>query len=174
MTNKKYYTISEASHRLGVKEHVLRSLDHLLCKKLTVIRGRRYYKDGDIVAKLRSLAPFDYIMCAVADSAAVNAIGKIMQPAGGRFVHVRPWNESMNLPGNVELIYKSFSLTTQGPTNPCFSSWWYGEYLPMAMAGSIQPTPVEKFPGGLKGLDAGCKKLLAGVSSTKLVLDIWD
>lgn len=48
MTNKKYYTISEVSKILGVKDHRLRSLDHLFSGKLTVIRGRRYYRDGEI------------------------------------------------------------------------------------------------------------------------------
>ena len=46
--DKKYYSISEVSKILAIKEHSLRHLDHLFGKKLTVIRGRRYYKNADI------------------------------------------------------------------------------------------------------------------------------
>lgn len=54
--NKKYCTISEVSEILGVKEHNLRYLDPLLGKKLTVIRGRRYYQEGDIDIIKKALA----------------------------------------------------------------------------------------------------------------------
>jgi DNA-binding transcriptional MerR regulator len=53
MMSKKYYSISEVADILGVKAHNLRYLDALLGKKLTRIRGRRYYqlKDIDILRK---------------------------------------------------------------------------------------------------------------------------
>lgn len=46
--NKKYYSISETAEILGVKAHNLRYMDDLLGKKLTRIRGRRYYREQDI------------------------------------------------------------------------------------------------------------------------------
>ncbi len=46
--SKKYYSISEAADMLGVKAHNLRYMDDLLGKKLTRIRGRRYYGAKDI------------------------------------------------------------------------------------------------------------------------------
>jgi DNA-binding transcriptional MerR regulator len=48
MLSKKYYSISEVADILGVKAHNLRYLDDLLGKKLTRIRGRRYYQLKDI------------------------------------------------------------------------------------------------------------------------------
>lgn len=46
--SKKYYSISETADMLGVKAHNVRYLDDLLGKKLTRIRGRRYYQVKDI------------------------------------------------------------------------------------------------------------------------------
>lgn len=65
MTNKKYHTISEVSKTLGVKEHTLRSLDYLFCGRLTVIRGRRYYRDGDIETIKNALQPTNKVMSVV-------------------------------------------------------------------------------------------------------------
>ncbi len=46
--DKKYYAISEVAELLGLKQHALRYADNLLGRKLTVIRGRRYYTKPDI------------------------------------------------------------------------------------------------------------------------------
>lgn len=46
--NKKYYSISEVAEMLKIKMHNLRHMDELLGKKLTRIRGRRYYQTKDI------------------------------------------------------------------------------------------------------------------------------
>lgn len=62
MMHKKYYTISEVSRNLGVKEHRLRYLDALLGKKLTVIRGRRYYREEDIALIKNALHSTDKVM----------------------------------------------------------------------------------------------------------------
>ncbi len=48
MLSKKYYSIIVVADILGVKAHNLRYLDDLLGKKLTRIRGRRYYQLKDI------------------------------------------------------------------------------------------------------------------------------
>lgn len=55
MLSKKYYSISEVADILGVKTHNLRYLDELLGKKLTRIRGRRYYQLKDIEILKKSL-----------------------------------------------------------------------------------------------------------------------
>jgi len=46
--SKKYYSISEVSHILGIKPHNLRYAEGNLGSKLTIIRGRRHYKSSDI------------------------------------------------------------------------------------------------------------------------------
>jgi|GEM_PF-5377621 DNA-binding transcriptional MerR regulator len=46
--DKKYYAISEVAELLGLKQHALRYADNLLGRRLTVIRGRRYYTKSDI------------------------------------------------------------------------------------------------------------------------------
>jgi hypothetical protein len=53
---KKYYSISEAAEFLGLAVKDLRSLDHLLKKKLLRIRGRRYYQKRDIEYLKQSLS----------------------------------------------------------------------------------------------------------------------
>lgn len=113
-------------------------------------------------------------MSATADPKAVNAIGEIMQPNGGEFVHVRPRSEEMILPNNVKMIYNSFSLLTQRPENAQLTEWWYETYLPMAMAGGIISTPVEKRKGGFKAIKQACEDVRTGVSSGKLVVNLQE
>lgn len=48
MSKKKYYNIGEVAEMLNIPAHRLRYLDKSLGSNLTKIRGRRYYKIGDI------------------------------------------------------------------------------------------------------------------------------
>jgi NADPH:quinone reductase-like Zn-dependent oxidoreductase len=128
------------------------------------------YKDDKIVEKLRELGPYDFVMTASGDAKGATAISDILQPAGGKFVSTRAKSDEMRLGDNVSLLYDFFSMATQKAENAAFTSWWYGDYLPAALAGGVTPTPLEKRPGGLSGIQAACEDVLAGRSTKKLVL----
>lgn len=127
------------------------------------------YKDEQIVEKLRELGPYDFIMTASGDAKGATAISDILQPAGGKFVSTRPKSEEMHLAANVSLLYDAFSMATQKEENAAFTTWWYSDYLPMALAGGVTPTPLEKRSSGLNGIQGACEDVLAGRSRNKLV-----
>ncbi|GKZ39012.1 hypothetical protein AbraIFM66950_011670 [Aspergillus brasiliensis] len=129
------------------------------------------YKDDEIVSKLKSLGPYDYIMTASGDANGANAISEILQPNGGKFASVRPQSKEINLAQNVDLVYDFFSTTTQKPEYAEFTEWWYRDYLPGALGGNVTHTPLEKRPGGLNRIQEACTDVLEGRSPKKLVLD---
>lgn len=111
-------------------------------------------------------------MTASGDVKGANLISEILQPqGGGRFASVRPQSSEMHLAGNVHLVYDFFSMTTQRPENADFTEWWYHDYLPGALSGTVTPTPLEKRPGGLNRIQEACTDILEGQSPKKLVLD---
>ncbi|GAQ44580.1 hypothetical protein AtubIFM56815_004748 [Aspergillus tubingensis] len=132
------------------------------------------YKDDEIVSKLKSLGPFDYIFTASGDAKSANDISDILQPNGGRFASVRAQSKEINLAQNVDLIYDFFSMTTQKEKYGDFTEWWYREYLPGALGGNVTPTPLEKRPGGLNSIQEACTDVLEGRSPKKLVLNPQD
>lgn len=128
------------------------------------------YKDEQIVSKLKALGPYDFVMTASGDATGATAISDIMQPEGGQFASTRPQNDEMKLASNVRLVYDFFSMTTQKEENGDFTRWWYGDYLPTALAGGVAPTPLEKRPDGLAGVQKACDDVLEGRAPKKLVL----
>lgn len=129
------------------------------------------YKDEQIISKLRQLGPYGFVMTASGDAKGASAISDILQPTGGRFVSTRPKSEDMHLAPNISLLYDFFSMSTQKMENMDFTTWWYSDYLPMALAGGVTPTPLENRPGGLYGIQEACDDVLAGRSQMKLVLN---
>jgi hypothetical protein len=95
----------------------------------------------------------------------------VLAPTGGKFASVRPATDAVKLPENVELVYDKFSMSLLQDGNEAFKKWWYEDFLPEAIAGAVDPTPVEKRSGGLSGIMDGITDLLKGVSSKKLVLN---
>lgn len=132
------------------------------------------YKDDEIVSKLKSLGPYDYIMTASGDATSANAISEVLQPEGGTFASVRAQSDEMKMPKNVQLVYDAFSMSTQKPENGVFTEWWYRDYLPGALGGNVTPTPLEKRAGGLNRIQDACTDVLEGHSPKKLVLDPWE
>lgn len=86
MTNKKYHTISEVSKALGVKEPALRSLDHLFNGRLTVIRGRRYYRDGDIETIKNALQSTNKLMSVVTGANSIDDLMNSMLALRARLI----------------------------------------------------------------------------------------
>lgn len=129
------------------------------------------YSDEQIVSKLKQLGPFDIVMTASGDAKGAKILSDVMQPAGGVFVSTRPQSPEMDLAGNVSLIYDFLSMSTQKPENADFTNWWYREYLPLALAGAVTPTPLEKRPGGLTAVQDACTDVLEGRSPKKIILN---
>ena len=129
------------------------------------------YKDEQAISKLKALGPYEFVMTASGDVAGAHAISEILQPEGGVFVSTRPHSEEMHLAENVELLYDFYSMATQKPENAAFSKWWYEEYLPVALAGGVTPTPLEKRGGGLSGIQNACEDVLNGRSAKKLIIN---
>lgn len=129
------------------------------------------YKDDQVTPQLKRLGPYDFVMTASGDAQSAMAISNVLQPTGGNFASTRPKSEGTQLAANVNLIYDFFSITTQKAENAEFSQWWYKDYLPAALGGMVIPTPLEKRPGGLKGVQEACDDVLTGKSLKKLVLN---
>lgn len=128
------------------------------------------YKDEQIVDKAKDLGPYDFVMTASGDAAGATAISNILQPEGGQFASTLPQNDAMRLASNVKLLYDFYSMTTQKEGNENFTRWWYDDYLPKALAGGVAPTPLEKRPDGLAGVQKACSDVLEGRAPKKVVL----
>ena len=129
------------------------------------------YNDEKIVPKLRGLGPYDFVVSASGDVKGANTISNILQPRGGKFGSTQPKKEGMHLAPNVVLTYDIFSMATQKAENAEFTKWWYEDYLPMALAGGVKPTPLEKRPGGLYRVQEACDDILQGRNVSELVFN---
>ncbi|CAI7620610.1 unnamed protein product [Penicillium pancosmium] len=129
------------------------------------------YNDDHIVLKLRDLGPYEFVMSASGDVKGANAISDILQPFGGEFASTHPKTEAMQLAPNVSLLYDLFSMATQKKENEGFTNWWYEDYLPLALAGGVKPTPLEKRSGGLYRVQEACDDILGGRNMSKIVLN---
>ncbi|KAE8420587.1 hypothetical protein BDV36DRAFT_281279 [Aspergillus pseudocaelatus] len=110
------------------------------------------YKDDEIVPKLKSLGPYDFIMTASGDAIGTNTSSEVLQPGGGTFASVGPQSNETHLAENVHLK----------PETTGFTEWWYGDYLPGALGGNVTPTALEKRPGGLNKTQEACADVLEG------------
>ena len=124
------------------------------------------YKSPDVEAQLRELGPFKFLMTASGDPASQQVLAKLLQPNGGRFISVRAGE--VELPKNVERIYNMFEAAGQGPD---FRHWWYTKYLPEAIGGAVEPTPVEKRSGGLKAIQAAGDDVFSGKAKNKIIIN---
>ena len=130
------------------------------------------YKSPNIIEELRSLGPFKFMFTASGDPVSQNALAELLKPNGGKFASTLP--KKVDLPDNVELIYNTFSATTQkeGPEFEKFAKWWYGEYLGKAITDHIiEPTPFQKRAGGLAAIQKAANDTLEGSVKAKLVIN---
>ena len=124
------------------------------------------YKSPDVEAQLRELGPFKFLMTASGDPASQQVLASLLQPNGGRFITVRAGE--VELPKNVERIYNMFEAAGQGPE---FRHWWYTTYLPEAIGGAVEPTPIEKRSGGLKAIQAAGDDVFSGKAKNKIIVN---
>ncbi|KAL2046885.1 hypothetical protein N7G274_000903 [Stereocaulon virgatum] len=127
------------------------------------------YKSSEIESQLRKLGPFHYLMTASGDPTSQQVLGRLLQPNGGRFLSTRAGE--VGLPSNVERVYNTFEFATQKPEFSEYAHWWYTTYLPRAIGGTVEPTPIEKRSGGLKAIQAAAEDVLNGKAKNKIVID---
>ena len=82
------------------------------------------YKAADTVEKLRKLGPYKYLFTASGDPTSQQALASLL-PDGGRFASVL--GGDVELPSNVERVYKPFSQAAQLDENHEWRDWWYKE-----------------------------------------------
>ena len=124
------------------------------------------YKSPDVEAQLRELGPFKFLMTASGDPVSQQVLASLLQPNGGRFISVRAGE--VDLPKNVDRIYNMFEAAGQGPE---FRRWWYTTYLPKAIGGAVEPTPIEKRSGGLKAIQAAGDDVFSGKAKNKIIVN---
>lgn len=127
------------------------------------------YKSSAIESQLRKLGPFKYFMTASGDPTSQQVLSNLLQPNGGRFISTRAGE--VDLPGNVERVYNTFEFATQKPEFSEYAQWWYTTYLPKAIAGAVEPTPIEKRSGGLKAIQAAAEDVLSGKAKSKIIMN---
>lgn len=89
---------------------------------------------------------------------------------GGQFASVL--GGEVDLPSNVERVYKPFSQAAQLEENHEWRDWWYGEYLPKVLQkGLIEPISYTKISGGLGALQQASKDVFEGKVRGKVVID---
>ncbi|KAF2740835.1 oxidoreductase domain-containing protein [Polyplosphaeria fusca] len=128
------------------------------------------YKAPDAIEQLRALGPFTYLFTASGDPTSQKALASLLQPQGGRFASVL--GGEVDLPSNVERVYKAFSQAAQQDENSDFRAWWYREYLPKVLQEKlVEPVQFTKISGGLAALQQASEDVFSGKVRGKLVVD---
>ncbi|PSN74226.1 oxidoreductase domain-containing protein [Corynespora cassiicola Philippines] len=128
------------------------------------------YKATDAVDRLRQSGPFKYLFTASGDPASQQALASILQPQGGKFASVL--GGDVDLPSNVERVYKAFSQAAQQEELSDWRQWWYRDYLPKVFQGNlVEPVKFTKVEGGLQSLQKASTDVFEGKVRGKLVID---
>lgn len=127
------------------------------------------YKAADAVDQLRKLGPYKYLFTASGDPASQKALASLL-PDGGKFASVL--GGEVDLPSNVERVYKPFSQAAQRDENVEWRNWWYREYLPKVFQGNmVEPIRFTKVSGGLGALQKASKDVFEGKVRGKIIVN---
>lgn len=78
----------------------------------------------------------------------------------------------MELPSNVERIYKPFSQAAQFDENHEWREWYYKNYLPEVLRNNlVESDTYTKVPGGLGALQQASKDVFDGKVRGKLIIN---
>ncbi|KAF2864919.1 chaperonin 10-like protein [Massariosphaeria phaeospora] len=128
------------------------------------------YKAADVVGRLRELGPYKYLLTASGDVASQKALASLLQPQGGTFASVL--GGDIDLPPNVERVYKPFSQAAQQDEHSSFRAWWYGEYLPQVLREYlVEPVKFSRREGGLSALQQASVDVFEGKVKAKIVIN---
>ncbi|KAJ4288476.1 hypothetical protein N0V90_011712 [Kalmusia sp. IMI 367209] len=126
------------------------------------------YKAADAVDELRKLGPYKYFFSASGDPASQNALASLTP--NGRFASVL--GGDIDLPSNVERVYKPFSQAAQLEEHRGWRDWWYGEYLPEVLRkGLVDPVNFTKVAGGLGALQQASTDVFEGKVRGKVIVN---
>jgi NADPH:quinone reductase-like Zn-dependent oxidoreductase len=126
------------------------------------------YKSADVVEQLRKHGPYKYLLTASGDAASQTALAALL-PTGGRFASVLP--SGVQLPLNIELVYKAFSQAAQKEEYRDWKIWWYQTYLPDVLTKNmLEPVRFTEFDGGLAALQQASQDVFDSKVRGKLVV----
>lgn len=143
-----------------------RGADHLLSIGASNVLD---YKSPTIEAEIRALGPFKFFLTASGDPKSQQTIASLLQPNGGEFASTL--GGEVPLPDNVERIFESFERLVQLPHLKDYADWWFGDYLPKALNGSVEVSPFVKRKGGLAALQEAGDDVVAKKVKEKLVIN---
>ena len=104
------------------------------------------------------------------DPASQKALASLLQPNGGRFASVL--GGDVELPSNVERVYRPFSQAAQKEENSEWRAWWYREYLPKVLQEKlVESVKYTKKDGGLTALQQASRDVFEGKIRGKVVIN---
>lgn len=129
------------------------------------------YKAADAVDRLRQLGPYKYLFTASGDPASQKALASLLEAqGGGEFASVL--GGEVELPSNVQRVYRAFSQAAQQEEYSDWRAWWYREYLPKVLReGLVETVKYTKVPGGLGALQQASTNVFEGKVRGKLIVD---
>lgn len=133
-------------------------------------------KHNVIVEKLVAAGPYKVVvdMISARTTIAVTA-GVLEAQNGGKLYAMEPAQSGEVLPAGVERVFEPWSASLYEDKNTELLEWTLTTYLSQGLLrGTIIPLPIEKVPGGLKGVDEALERLQKGVSGLRLVADPWE
>jgi hypothetical protein len=128
------------------------------------------YKSADVVKELRAFGPYKYLFTGSGDPASQKALASLLQPGGGQFGSVL--GGEVELPSNVERVYRPFSQAAQQDEYNDFRTWWYSDFLPKVLQESlVEPVRFTKREGGLAVLQQASADVFEGKIRGKIIVN---
>ena len=131
-----------------------------------------------IISRLAAAGPYTHVLDTVSIPATSSIMGQVVAKnikAGGidTFWSMGPVINAGDIPVNVKTPMSAYPHAVED--NPEVNKWFYGEFLPQALAsGRIVPPKIEVLPGGLKTVQPAIEMMMKGVSGKKLVAHPWE
>ncbi|KAG4420505.1 hypothetical protein IFR04_006325 [Cadophora malorum] len=130
----------------------------------------------DLMKKLVADGPYDIVVDTISlpNTIAITANVLVAQ-GGGRLYATQPAFGPETLPDGVTRVFEPWPDSLYEEKNRELQQWVIEKYIPHGLsAGIITPLPIEKVPGGLKGINEALDKNLRGSSGIRLVADPWE
>ena len=128
------------------------------------------YKSAGVAEELRALGPYKYLFTGSGDPASQKTLAALLQPEGGQFGSVL--GGEVELPSNVERVYRPFSQAAQQEEYSDFRTWWYSEYLPKVLQQNlVEPAKFTKREGGLAVLQQASADVFEGKIRGKIIVN---
>jgi NADPH:quinone reductase-like Zn-dependent oxidoreductase len=129
-----------------------------------------------LTKQLKAEGPYAAVVDTISFPNTVSMMGQVLAHQGGGTVWcMTPPMGQEDLPEGVDRWYTSWPYLLLDGEKRKVWTWALQTYLPQGLArGQIVAVPIEKVPGGLKGIDEALDRMLKGVSGVRLVADPWE